>query len=119
MEHQHTSHDHSQHSMNPPMNHAKHGYAGHDHKGMIADFRRRFFVVAALTVPIMLLSPVIQHWLGVHWQFTGSNYLLFALSSVVFFYGGLPFLKGIVVELRNKVPGMMTLIAVAITVAYA
>ncbi len=119
MEHQHTSHDHSAHNMNPPMNHAKHGHAGHDHRGMIADFRRRFLVVATLTVPIMLLSPMIQHWLNVHWQFTGSNYLLFALSSVVFFYGGLPFLIGITDELRNKVPGMMTLIAVAITVAYA
>lgn len=119
MEHQHSTHDHSQHSMNPTMNHAAHGHAGHDHKEMIADFRRRFFVVAALTIPIMLLSPMIQHWLSVHWQFTGSNYLLFALSSVVFFYGGFPFLKGIVDELRSKVPGMMTLIAVAITVAYS
>ena len=66
----------------------------------------------------MLLSPMIQHWLNVHWEFTGSEYLLSALSSVVFFYGGWPFLKGWIDEMKIWEPGMMTLIGFAITVAY-
>ncbi len=111
-----TKHEHSkmQHGANPPM-----GHEGHDHHAMIADFKRRFFVVLFLTIPIMLLSPMIQHWLNVHWQFTGSSYLLLALSTVVFIYGGFPFLKGFVSEVKAKSPGMMLLIGFAITVAYA
>ena len=95
------------------------GMSGHNHHAMmIADFRKRFYVVAILTIPIMLLSAMIQHWLGIHLQFAGSNYVLFALASVVFFYGGWPFLKGLVDETKAKNPGMMFLIGFAITVAY-
>ena len=107
---------------NPKMDHSKmdpskmHG--GHDHSSMIADFKKRFFLVLVITVPIILLSPMIQQWLGVSWQFTGSMYLLFALSSVVFFYGGFPFLKGWFDEMKTWKPGMMTLIGFAITVSY-
>ena len=109
-----TTEHHSQHDMNPPM-----GHTGHDHhKMMIADFRKRFFVVLILTIPIMLLSPMIQHWLNVHWEFTSSRYILLLLSSIVFFYGGWPFLKGWFDELKKWKPGMMTLIGFAITVAY-
>ena len=61
---------------------------------------------------------MIQHWLGFSFQFPGSDYVLFALSSVVFLYGGWPFIKGIVNEVSDKRPGMMTLIAIAITTAY-
>ena len=89
-----------------------------NHSGMIADFRKRFYVVLVLTVPIMLLSTMIQHFMGVDWQFEGSQYILFALSSVVYFYGGMPFLKGLVDETKAKNPGMMFLIGFAITVAY-
>jgi len=67
----------------------------------------------------MLLSPMIQHWFHFNIAFNGSTYLLFALSSIVFFFGGWPFLTGIVAELNQKKPGMMTLIAVAIISAYA
>jgi P-type Cu2+ transporter len=103
-----------QHEQNPP-----HGHAGHDHHAMmITDFRRRFYIVLVLTIPIMLLSPMIQHWLGIALHFNGSGYLLLLLSSVVFFYGGWPFLKGLWQEVRAKTPGMMTLIGFAITVAY-
>jgi len=66
----------------------------------------------------MALSPMIQHWLKIDWSFPGSNYLLLILSSVVFFYGGWPFLQGLVTEIKAKALGMMTLVAVAITVAY-
>ena len=105
------------------MDHSKHGNAqmgmvGHDHNAMIADYKKRFYVVLILTVPIMLLSTMIQKFIGVNWQFTGSTYILFALSSIVFFYGGWPFLKGFVNEVKTKSPGMMILIGFAITVAY-
>ncbi len=88
------------------------------HTGMIADFRKRFYVVLALTIPIMLLSEMIQHWLKIHISFPGSKYVLLVLSSVVFLYGGWPFLKGLVAEARAKNPGMMFLIGFAISVAY-
>jgi Cu2+-exporting ATPase len=96
--------------------HAHHG----GHASMIADFRRRFWVSLVLTVPILLLSGQIQQWLGLGraLEFPGSGYVLFVLSSFVFFYGGWPFLKGIYDELKSRRPGMMTLIAMAITTAY-
>ncbi len=95
------------------------GHGKHtNHTGMIADFQKRFYVVLALTVPIMLLSPMIQQFMGVNWQFQGSSYLLFALSTVVYFYGGMPFLKGLIDEIKAKNIGMMFLIGFAITVAY-
>ncbi|MDF1696975.1 MAG: copper-translocating P-type ATPase [Saprospiraceae bacterium] len=108
----HGSNDHGGH-------HAAHGEMGHDHhRMMIADFRKRFWVALGLTIPILLLSPMIQRFLGVDWQFQGDGYLLFALSSIVYFYGGRPFLTGFYEEIKNKAPGMMTLIAMAISVAY-
>ena len=99
---------------NPPMGHADH----HHHSMMIVDFKKRFWVSLILTVPVLLLSEMIQHWLGFELKFAGDKYILLALSSLIFFYGGWPFLKGIVEELKAKSPGMMTLIALAITVAY-
>ncbi len=112
--HSKMNHSSMQHGDNPPM-----GMEGHSHhKMMIADFKKRFYVVLVLTIPIMLLSIMIQEFIGVNWQFTGSQYILFALSSVVYFYGGLPFLKGLVTEVKTKNPGMMFLIGFAITSAY-
>ena len=93
----------------------------HDHQahgGMIADFKKRFYIILILTIPIMLLSEMIQHWLNIHISFTGSQYILLLLSSIVFFYGGWPFLKGWIGEMKRLKPGMMTLIGFAITVAY-
>lgn len=114
MEHSKMNHSLMQHGDNPPM-----GMEGHSHhKMMIADFRKRFYVVLILTIPIMLLSTMIQQFIGVNWQFTGSQYILFALSSIVYFYGGLPFLKGWATEVKAKNPGMMFLIGFAITSAY-
>lgn len=108
------SHGHDQHGGNPPM-----GHAGHDHHAMmIDDFKKRFYVVLVLTIPVMLLSEMIQHWLNIHIVFTGSKYVLLTLSSIVFFYGGWPFLSGWISEMKRRKPGMMTLIGFAITVAY-
>ncbi len=73
-----------------------------------------------ITIPILILSPSIQSFAGVGGalRFPGDQYILFLLASFVYVYGGYPFLKGIVNELRARLPGMMTLIAVAITTAY-
>jgi Cu2+-exporting ATPase len=89
------------------------------HAMMIADFKKRFYLVLILTVPILLLSTMIQRFMGVNWQFSGSSYILFALSTFVFVYGGWPFLTGLVDEIKAKNPGMMFLIGFAITVAYS
>jgi P-type Cu2+ transporter len=89
-----------------------------NHSGMIADFKRRFWVSLIITLPILALSPSIQELLHYTLNFSGDTYLLWILSSGVFFYGGYPFLKGIFNELKSRSPGMMTLIAIAITVAY-
>lgn len=91
----------------------------HDHHAMmVADFRRRFFVCLALTLPILLLSPMIQGWLGFSVAFPGALAVLAVLSTVVYLYGGWPFLKGLVAEMRQRRPGMMTLVAMAISVAF-
>ncbi|HEU5146624.1 MAG TPA: copper-translocating P-type ATPase [Chryseosolibacter sp.] len=113
-EHVHHASEHEDHGGE----HAGHGGGHAHHAGMIDDFKKRFYVVLVLTLPIMALSPMIQHWLNVNWSFPGSNYVLLILSSVVFFYGGWPFLTGFIDEIKSRSLGMMTLIAVAITVAY-
>ena len=94
------------------------GMEGHDHNKMIADFRLRFFICLGISIPIMILSPMLQKLVGINWQFAGSQYVAFALSTVVFFYGGVPFLKGFWNEIKTRTPGMMILIAVAISTAY-
>lgn len=106
----------------PPHKHAFDGQAGHHdhHAHMVEDFKQRLWISLGLTIPILALSPMIQDFLGLGdaVRFAGDRYTLFALSSVVFFYGGWPFLKGIYQEVSQGRPGMMTLIAVAITTAY-
>lgn len=110
-----SSMEHSEHQKHEESGHEDH----HDHHAMmVEDFRRRFFISLVITVPILVLSPMIQMFLGVDWRFTGDSYLLFLLSSVLYIYGGKPFLSGAKDELKKKEPGMMTLIAFAITVAY-
>lgn len=93
-----------------------HGH--HDHGQMVEDFKKRFFVSIIITIPVLILSPLIQQFLSVDWRFTNDSYILFVLSSIIFFYGGWPFLKGAVDEAKEKNPGMMMLIGLAITIAY-
>jgi len=112
MEKQHNHQEAGQHKQHE--NHDSHDH----HTMMIKDFRKRFWVSLIITFPILVLSPMIQELLGYEFTFGFSNYVLFALSSFVYFYGGWPFLTGLVGELKKKQPGMMTLIAVAITVAW-
>jgi Cu2+-exporting ATPase len=105
-----------------PMHHGsddgQHGMGAGSHTHDLEDFRKRFIVSTIITIPILILSPVIQSFLGFRFDFAGSLYVTLLLASLVYFYGGYPFLKGIVRELQAHLPGMMTLIAVAISVAY-
>lgn len=109
---QHNHHDHGE-------SNESHDHSGHDHHGhMVTEFRNKFFIIMIFTIPIVLLSPMIQNFLGVDWQFSGDIYIVAALATFVYFYGGWPFIKGAYDELKNKEPGMMTLIGMAISVAY-
>lgn len=102
--HNEHSHDHDDH--------------GDHHKHMAEDFKQRFFISIFISIPVLILSSTIQSWFGFEIDFTGRSYVVFGLASVLFFYGGWPFLTGFAEEMKKKQPGMMTLIAMAITVAY-
>src|SRR5699024_10061370 len=115
--HHHHHHKEEQGHSHHHNHHDQHGHHEH-HEHMIEDFKKRFYISLVLTIPILLLSPMIQMFFGVDWRFNGDMYILFALSSIVFFYGGWPFLTGAKDELAEKSPGMMTLITLAIIVAY-
>lgn len=108
--HDHAGHDHS-------------GHAGHDHSGHAghdpAVFRRKFWLTLVLTIPTLVFSPGLQEILGLSGpRFPGSQYIPAVFGVAIFFYGGLVFLRGAVDELRAKQPGMMTLISLAIVVAF-
>jgi Cu2+-exporting ATPase len=99
--------------------HVGHGKGHTDHTGHEQMFRTRFWICLALTIPVLVFSPVIQRWLGYSAPaFPGSDWLPFLFSLVIFGYGGVPFLKMAVPELRNRQPGMMTLISLAIFIAF-
>ena len=108
MEHSHHTPGQSEHK-----DHDKH--AGHS----VAMFRDKFWLSLLLTIPVLAYSEMIQHWLNfTPPSFPGSQYVPFVLSTVIFFYGGLVFIKGAWSELKAKLPGMMTLISLAIITAY-
>ncbi len=91
----------------------------HDHTDHEAMFRQRFWVCLVLSIPVLFWSEAVQGWFGYTApEFVGSALIVPVLSTVVFFYGGWPFIKMSRWELRDRSPGMMTLIAVAISVAY-
>ena len=98
--------------------------ADHDahshHAHMVADFRRRFWISLALTVPILAISEPFWALVGLRpiISFAGDRYASFAFASIVYFYGGWPFLKGAGGEIAERKPGMMLLIAVAISAAF-
>ncbi len=118
---QHANHEHHNHTpeVTPPQ--GKHGIEGHDkHAGHSVNvFWNRFLVSSIVSIPILVLSHMIQTWLGFELVFPGDRYVLFTLSTFVFFYGGFPFLKGLYDEVTDNAIGMMTLIGVAITVSWA
>jgi Cu2+-exporting ATPase len=102
------AHEHMDHSA-----HDKH--AGHS----VAMFRDKFWWSLVLTVPTVVWSPVVQQWLGFHApSFPGSQYIPAVFGSILFLYSGTVFLRGAVAEIRDRLPGMMTLISLAISVAF-
>ncbi len=129
--HHHHSHDQNKHKV-----HDKHGendmtayhkkHNGHDHDGhdkhaghSVEGFLKKFIVSTIITIPVLALSHMIQQGLGFELMFSGDKYVLGALATFIFLYGGFPFLKGLYDEVRTNSIGMMTLIGVAITAAWA
>jgi Cu2+-exporting ATPase len=102
------------------VDHAAHGHGAHDkHAGHSpAMFRDRFWLSLVLTIPVVLTSDMVMEWFDYELDFAGMRWVAPVLGTVVFFYGGLPFVKGALVELRARQPGMMLLIGMAITVAF-
>lgn len=97
----------------------EHGDEYDKHKGHHAsDFLKRFWVCMAVTIPVLLLSHMVQMWLGIQLSFPGDKFILLGLATFTYLYGGRPFLKGMIREIKAKATGMMTLIAIAISVAY-
>ncbi|MGB9936172.1 MAG: copper-translocating P-type ATPase [Methanobacterium sp.] len=92
----------------------------HMHLDMISDLKRRFWISLIITIPILILSPTVQELVGLgeSIRFSGDLYVLFILSSIVYFYGGYPFFKGFYSQIKSRIPGMDVLITVAITTAY-
>ena len=114
--HEHDQHEHtlrSSQSRHQGQEHDKH--AGHS----VEAFKAKFWLSLLFTIPVVIYSEMIQHWLGfTPPAFTGSEYIPFIFSTIIFFYGGLVFIKGAWSEIKAKLPGMMTLISVAIITAY-
>nr|WP_231919464.1 heavy metal translocating P-type ATPase [Microterricola viridarii] len=116
--HEHAGHDMSGHAGHDMDDHAVHSHgehAGHS----VAMFRDKFWWSLVLSIPVVIFSPMVAHLLGYHLpEFPGSTWIAPVLGTVIFFYGGLPFLQGAVRELKSRQPGMMTLISMAISVAF-
>ncbi|NNF64410.1 MAG: copper-translocating P-type ATPase [Acidimicrobiia bacterium] len=131
--------DHSTHATQPPTSdreprephngHSAHGdrgghdgHSGHNgggHAGHADMFRLAFWRNLALAIPVLVFSDQIQEWFNYDWTFPGSQWIAPVLGTIIYFYGGKPFLTGGIDEARNRQPGMMLLIALAITVAFA
>lgn len=113
--HEHHNHKgHEEHKNH--MNHNEHhSHEGHDHHG---NFKQKFFISLMFAIPIIILSPMMGFKLPFQFTFTGSDWIVLILATILFFYGGQPFLAGAKDEIKIKKPGMMTLVALGITVAY-
>ncbi len=129
MEHEHHNHQsetHEEHKHNQHHNHSNHSHnhhEGHDHGTMDhsahgGDFKKKFFVSLFLGIPIILMAPMMGIELPFQFTFPGSEWVVLILGTILFFYGGMPFLKGAKMELEMKNPGMMMLISLGISVAY-
>jgi Cu2+-exporting ATPase len=124
-DHHHADGQHAGHGDAEESRHGDHqsgGHGGHHdhHAHMVADFRKRFWISLALSVPVIVLSPMLQELVGLRetLHFAGDLFVSAVVSTAIFFYGGWPFLKGLADEVRKRAPGMMTLIAIAIATAY-
>lgn len=120
MKEDHSSH-HSDHDAH--MRHMDHGDMGHDMGGMdhsmhMGNFKQKFWLSLVLAIPIIVLSPMMGLKLPFQFTFPGSDWVVLILATILFIYGGQPFLSGAKMELKQKNPAMMTLIAMGISVAY-
>ncbi len=123
--HQHHNHQHHDHHSQEHAHHHSigcapggHGHGGHDHSSHLKDYLVRFLVSTILSIPVLVLSPMIQGWLGYSFSFPGSEYVVLLLATFIFIYGGKPFFMGAYYELKAKEPAMMSLVALAITVSF-
>ena len=116
--HDEMNHDEMKHENHMEHNHEEHNHSGHDHTHMLVEYKNKFIISLLVTIPILVLSPMIQAFFGFELAFIGDSYILFVLSTFVFIYGGKPFLLGSIDEIKKRNLGMMTLIALAIIVAY-
>lgn len=117
------NHQNMNHKMHERMNHGRpemqDAHSFNEHEGHHSlDFKRRFFIALILTIPVLLLSPSVQGWLGISFSFFGDNYVLFGLASIIVIYTGLPFFKGALKELKHKSLGMMVLVSLAVLAGY-
>ena len=113
----HDSHEHQMHEGHHTHHHEEHEmheHHGHHH----GNFKRKFFISLLFAIPIIILSPMMGIKLPFQFSFNGSDWIVLVLATVLFFYGGKPFLTGAKDELASKKPGMMTLVALGISVAY-
>lgn len=109
------NHNHHNHHSNDKNSDSHDKHAGHN----VSDFWKRFVICTIISIPVLALSHMVQQWLGFELAFLGDKYVLAILSTFIFFYGGYPFLKGLYDEVKDNAIGMMTLIGVAISVAWA
>ncbi|MDG4588680.1 copper/silver-translocating P-type ATPase CopB [Enterococcus faecium] len=129
MKHDHSQMDHSMHmghnhgdianskQMDHSM-HMDHEHGGMDHSMHMGNFKQKFWLSLILAIPIILFSPMMGMEFPFQVTFPGSDWLVLILATILFIYGGQPFLSGAKMELKQKSPAMMTLIAMGITVAY-
>lgn len=111
-EHDHSGHDHSGHD------HSGHDHSGHDHSGHAQVFKKKFYISLIFGVPILFLAPMMGITLPFQFSFPGSDTVVAILATILFIYGGEPFLSGAKDELKSKNPAMMTLVSLGISVAY-
>lgn len=127
--HDKTTHNHSDHQDDASMAHSKdmdhmNHHMDHaddhmmDHSMHMGNLKQKFFVSLILAIPIILFSPMMGLDLPFQITFPGSDWVVLVLATALFFYGGMPFLKGAKMELSMKNPAMMTLISLGISVAY-
>ncbi|MGX7393643.1 heavy metal translocating P-type ATPase [Carnobacterium mobile] len=114
----HDKHQSMEHMDHSKMDHSKMDHGSMDHSMHMGNLKQKFFISLILAIPIILLSPMMGVALPFQFSFNGSDWVVLVLASILFFYGGMPFLQGAKMELQGKNPAMMTLISLGISVSY-
>ena len=113
----HSHHNHHNHVNNDHHDHHDH-HGHHDHGEMILEYKRLFWISLILTIPVLILSPMIQSWFNIDLSFKFDKYIVLILSTILLILGGKPFFVGAVDEIKAKSPGMMSLIALALFISF-